>query len=419
MDDLIRDRNAKLAAFQQEIDTLKETLSNNVKEKKSLSKTLTVFKTKPKEKESKYIDKEIVLEKQNKELEIIIWKNVVNIAVSKPNATVALGMYKLDIEALSPRLKNNKGAQETDSLKSKDSNKPLLTSTRVKPTTSDSGSKHSGNTKNNRITRPPCSNQKNKVEDHSNNVKSSLNKKNYVSEPISNALVKRSMRNAKFKSMRAICNKCLFDANHDMCLINHVNDENVRSKSKSKRNKKRKAWKPTGPLRSSLLAKVGLARGIPKLKFQKDHLCSACALGKSKKSSHKPNVEDTNQEKLYLLHMDLCGPMHVESINGKKYILVIVNDYSGFTWVKFLRSKDEAPDPIIKCIKNIQVRLKATVCNVRTDNRTKFVNQTLRDFYENVGISPQTSVARTPQQNSIVERRNRTLVEAARTMLIF
>ncbi|GJR35537.1 hypothetical protein Tco_1211221 [Tanacetum coccineum] len=72
MDDLIRDRNAKLAAFQQEIDTLKETLSNNVKEKESLSKTLTVFKTESKEKESKYIDKEIVLEKQNKELENII-----------------------------------------------------------------------------------------------------------------------------------------------------------------------------------------------------------------------------------------------------------------------------------------------------------------------------------------------------------
>nr|GEX26151.1 retrovirus-related Pol polyprotein from transposon TNT 1-94 [Tanacetum cinerariifolium] len=76
------------------------------------------------------------------------------------------------------------------------------------------------------------------------------------------------------------------------------------------------------------LAKDGLARGIPKLKFQKDHLCSACALGKSKKSPHQPKAEDTNQEKLYLLHMDLCGPMHMESINRKKYILVIVDDYS-------------------------------------------------------------------------------------------
>ncbi|GKD60415.1 retrovirus-related pol polyprotein from transposon TNT 1-94, partial [Tanacetum coccineum] len=167
------------------------------------------------------------------------------------------------------------------------------------------------------------------------------------------------------------------------------------------------------------LAKDGLARGIPKLKFQKDHLCSECALGKSKKSSHQPKAKDTNQEKLYILHLDLCGPMRVESFNEKKYILVIVDDYSRFTWVRFLRSKDEAPDAIIKCIKNIQVRLNATVRNVRTYNGTEFVNQTLHDFYENVGISHQTSVARTPQQNDVVKSQNRTLVEADRTMLIF
>ncbi|GJZ98734.1 retrovirus-related pol polyprotein from transposon TNT 1-94, partial [Tanacetum coccineum] len=114
--------------------------------------------------------------------------------------------------------------------------------------------------------------------------------------------------------------------------------------------------------------------------------------------------------------MDLCGPMSVASINGKRYILVIVDDYSRFTWVRFLKTKYEAPATIIKCIKNIQVRLKATIQNVRTDNGTEFVNQTLREWYENVGI---THLARTPQQNGVVERQNRTLVESARTMLIF
>nr|GEX05983.1 hypothetical protein [Tanacetum cinerariifolium] len=69
------------------------------------------------------------------------------------------------------------------------------------------------------------------------------------------------------------------------------------------------------------LARQGLVRGLPKLKFEKDHLCSACAMGKSTKKTHKPKSEDTNQEKLYMLHMDLCGPMRVESVNGKKYIL--------------------------------------------------------------------------------------------------
>nr|GEU51403.1 hypothetical protein [Tanacetum cinerariifolium] len=113
------------------------------------------------------------------------------------------------------------------------------------------------------------------------------------------------------------------------------------------------------------LARQGLVWGLPKLKFKKDHLCSTCAMGKSKKKSHKPKSEDTNQEKLYLLHMDLCGPMRVESVNEKKYILVIIDDYSRFTWV---------------------------------------------------GISYETSVARSPQQNDVVERCNCTLIEAARTM---
>nr|GEU37975.1 integrase, catalytic region, zinc finger, CCHC-type, peptidase aspartic, catalytic [Tanacetum cinerariifolium] len=137
---------------------------------------------------------------------------------------------------------------------------------------------------------------------------------------------------------------------------------------------------------------------------------------KSKKSSHQPKAKDTNQEKLYLLHMDLYGLMRVESFKGKNYILVIVDDYSRFTWVKILRSKDEAPDAIIKCIKNIQVRLNATIRNVRTDNGAEFVNQTLREFYENVGTSHQISVARTPKQNYVVKRGNQTLVEVARTI---
>ncbi|GJS32682.1 retrovirus-related pol polyprotein from transposon TNT 1-94 [Tanacetum coccineum] len=117
--------------------------------------------------------------------------------------------------------------------------------------------------------------------------------------------------------------------------------------------------------------------------------------------------------------MDLCVPMRVASINRKKYILVIVDDYSQFKWEKFLASKDEAPDFIIKFLKMIQLRLNATVRNICTYNETEFINQTLRSYYESVGISHETSVARTPQQNGVAERRNRTLVEAALTMLIY
>nr|GEY33595.1 putative ribonuclease H-like domain-containing protein [Tanacetum cinerariifolium] len=164
------------------------------------------------------------------------------------------------------------------------------------------------------------------------------------------------------------------------------------------------------------LARQGLVRGLSKLKFKKGHLCSACAMGKSKKKTHKPKSEDTNQEKLYLLHMDLYGLMRVASINGKKYILVIVDDYSRFTWVKCLRSKDEAPYFIIKFLKMIQVRLKTPVRRIRT---YEFVNQTLREYYETVGISHETSVAHSPQRNDVVKRCNRTLIKAARTMFIY
>nr|GEU72435.1 integrase, catalytic region, zinc finger, CCHC-type, peptidase aspartic, catalytic [Tanacetum cinerariifolium] len=107
------------------------------------------------------------------------------------------------------------------------------------------------------------------------------------------------------------------------------------------------------------LARQGLVRGLRKLKFKKDHLCSACAMGKSKKKLNKPKSKDTNQEKLYLLHMDLYGPMRIDSINGKKYILVIVDDYTRFTWIKCLRSKDEAPYFIIKFLKMIRTTKEA------------------------------------------------------------
>nr|GEW84069.1 hypothetical protein [Tanacetum cinerariifolium] len=143
----------------------------------------------------------------------------------------------------------------------------------------------------------------------------------------------------------------------------------------------------------NLLPKNEIVVGLPKLKFVTYHLCSSSELGKAKRKSFHTKTTPSSKRRLQLLHMDLCGPMWVASINGKRYVLVIVDDYSKYTWTHFLRSKDETPKVLIEFLRLVQKGLHAQV----------FIYQTL--------------VARAPEQNSIVERRNRTLVEAARTML--
>ncbi|GJZ65013.1 integrase, catalytic region, zinc finger, CCHC-type containing protein [Tanacetum coccineum] len=116
------------------------------------------------------------------------------------------------------------------------------------------------------------------------------------------------------------------------------------------------------------------------------HLCSACERGKSKKSSHPPKVVPSTHFKLELLHMDLCGPMRVASINRKKYILVIVDDYYRFTCVYFLHTKDENSEIIKNLIARVQLNFNAKVCKIRTNNGTEFKNATLKAHYEKLGI---------------------------------
>ncbi|GJV87140.1 retrovirus-related pol polyprotein from transposon TNT 1-94 [Tanacetum coccineum] len=110
-------------------------------------------------------------------------------------------------------------------------------------------------------------------------------------------------------------------------------------------------------------------------------------------------------------------PMRIKSINEKKYILVIIDDYPRYTWTHFLRTKDESPEVIKDFLEMIQRNLHAQVITVRTDKGKKFLNKTLHAYFKEEGIEHQTSTPRTPEQNGVVERRNRTLVEAARIML--
>ncbi|GJY33242.1 retrovirus-related pol polyprotein from transposon TNT 1-94 [Tanacetum coccineum] len=360
----------------------------------------------------------------------------------------------------------------------------MLSFTGVKRSTSASGSQPLGNTKKDKIQRTPSSTQKNKVEAHPRKVKSSLKNKDCVVAPKGTAHVQHSKLNANSKLKCVKCNGCMLSDNHDLCVLDFINNVNARVKFKSiKKSSKRKVLKSVSANKKEPSQSWGsIVSDVPSssldecrssklfsVKFGNDHVakilgygdyqignvtisrvyyveglghnlffvgkfCDSnlevafrqhtcfirnlegvdlltgsrgnnlytlslgdmmassliCLLSKAsktnKKKPHKPKSEDTNQEKLYLLHMDLCGPMRVASVNGKKYILVI---------------------------------LKVPVRRIRTDNGTEFVNQTLREYYEKVGISHETSVARSPQQNGVVERRNRTLIEAARTMLIY
>nr|GFA81690.1 retrovirus-related Pol polyprotein from transposon TNT 1-94 [Tanacetum cinerariifolium] len=151
------------------------------------------------------------------------------------------------------------------------------------------------------------------------------------------------------------------------------------------------------------LARNDLVAGLLKFKYHKEHLCPSCEQGKSKRASHPPKPVHNSRQRLHLLYMDLCGPMRIASINRKRYILVIVDDYSRYTWVHFLRSKDEAPAVIITFLKRITVLLQSPVIIIRTDNDTEFKNQVLKVYFDSVDISHQMSSVRTLQQNRVVE----------------
>ncbi|GJW99318.1 retrovirus-related pol polyprotein from transposon TNT 1-94 [Tanacetum coccineum] len=136
----------------------------------------------------------------------------------------------------------------------------------------------------------------------------------------------------------------------------------------------------------NLLSKNNIVNGLPKLKFVKDHLCSSCELGKAKRKSFHTKTTPSSKRRLQLLHMDLCGPMRVESINGKKYVLVIVDDFSRYTWTHFLRSKDETPGVLIDFLTLVQRGLHAQVTTVRTDKGTEFLNKSLHAYFAKEGI---------------------------------
>nr|GEX92731.1 integrase, catalytic region, zinc finger, CCHC-type, peptidase aspartic, catalytic [Tanacetum cinerariifolium] len=264
------------------------------------------------------------------------------------------------------------------------------------------------NTKNDRVPfASKSSHSKNKeveVEEHHRKLLLSRNKKHMSSECNN---IKLATQNVKSKVVCAMCKQCLIYVNHDECLLNYVNGmisrevafrrnkcfvRNIEGVDLLKGNRTTNLYTinlhemaSTSPIclmaRASStkswilhqrlshlnfdtinnLAKNDLVYRLPKFKYHKEHLCPSCEQGKSKRSSHPPKPVPNSRQRLHLLHMDLCGPIRIANINQKRYVLVIVDYYSHYTWVQFLRSKDEAPETLVKAARTMLIFSRASL----------------------------------------------------------
>ncbi|GJU97314.1 putative ribonuclease H-like domain-containing protein [Tanacetum coccineum] len=165
------------------------------------------------------------------------------------------------------------------------------------------------------------------------------------------------------------------------------------------------------------LVKRNLVRGLPSKLFENNQTCVACQKGKQHRASCKSKIVSSISQPLHMLHMDLFGPTFVKSLMKKMYCLVVTDDYSRFSWVFFLATKDETSGILKSFITGVENLIDQRVKVIRCDNGTEFKNKEMNQFCERKGIKREFSVARTPQQNGVAERKNRTLIEAARTML--
>nr|GEV72253.1 hypothetical protein [Tanacetum cinerariifolium] len=261
------------------------------------------------------------------------------------------------------------------------SNKPMLSSTGVNLSTNASGSQPSGNTKKDKIQQTPSSSKKNKIKAHPRNVRSSLSNKNCVVKTKNTASMQISKSNVNSNLQCVTCNGCLFFDNHDLCVLEFINNVNARVKSKS------------------FKRKISNRKGVYKYWLYMETYWKPIAL---KSNPPKPMVTLVYSRKPKESRNNV--PVSKSKINKS---LSANKKEPAKSWRSTVSNVPSSS--IDEC------RLSKLFC----DNRTEFVNQTLREYYKLVGISHETSVARSPWQNSVVKRRNRTLIEAARTMLIY
>ncbi|GJT27845.1 putative ribonuclease H-like domain-containing protein [Tanacetum coccineum] len=166
------------------------------------------------------------------------------------------------------------------------------------------------------------------------------------------------------------------------------------------------------------LVRNNLVTGLPSKIFENDHSCADCLKGKQHRASCKSKLVNSVTKPLHTFHMDLFGPTSISSLNHKWYCLVVTDDFSRFTWTFFLRTKDEKFRILRNFITEIENLKDLKVKIIRCDNGGEFRNKDMDDFCSRKGIKREFSNARTPQQNGVTERRNRTLIEAARTMVL-
>jgi len=165
------------------------------------------------------------------------------------------------------------------------------------------------------------------------------------------------------------------------------------------------------------IASKDLVIGLPKLKFERNKLCRACQMVKQTKSSFKSINAVSTTRPLELLHMDLFGPSRTMSLGGNYYGLVIVDDYSRFTWTFFIATKDETYHVFKVFVKVVQNKKDCSISSIKSDNGREFQNEKLDRFCSKLGIKHNFSAPINPQQNGVVERKNRSLEELARTMM--
>jgi transposase InsO family protein len=166
-----------------------------------------------------------------------------------------------------------------------------------------------------------------------------------------------------------------------------------------------------------MLQKEGHILGLMNVVFEKDRPCGACQAAKQVEAQHREKNIVTTIRPLEILHMDLFGPIAYISIGGNKYGLVIIDDYSHFTWVFVLQDKIETQEVLKKFLKRAQNEFDAKVKRIRSGNGTEFKNTQVEDYLDEEGIKHEFLACYTPQQNGVAERKNRTLIEMARTML--